>query len=178
MWLCYNWVEVCFLHSNVFALLRSPCNLISMVSMFYHVCAQSHHQHKKVSEYGQVIPQSQTAKSDKQKSKLCGKSFMKIRKIVGPNIEPWGRPYRIFANSVKPVSLSMAWWRPSRYESNHLRAEGLNWNNESISISILWSTRSNILRKSRKSVPAISPLSMHSIHLSIIFLLRLFGNYG
>ena len=43
---------------------------------------------------------------------------------------------------------------------------GLNLYKESLLISMEWSTRSNSLRKSTKSVPIISPLSMHVSHWS------------
>ena len=102
---------------------------------------------------------------------------MKIGKNVGPNIDPWGTSNRMLANSVKPVSLSMAWWRPSRYGSNNLRAEGLKWYNESFihKYFVIYSIKcfAEVVEK----CPNYISLSMHSIHLSILVLTRLCGNY-
>ena len=44
---------------------------------------------------------------------------MNRRKRVGPRIEPGGTPDRTLAYLDRPLSLIMACWRHSRYDSNH-----------------------------------------------------------
>ena len=92
---------------------------------------------------------------------------MKIKNNVVPKIEPWGTPEITVVKSASPFSLSIVCCREHKYDLNHSIEEESNLYKESLCNRILWSTRSNALRKSIKRAPTISSLSIHSIQSSI-----------
>ena len=110
---------------------------------------------------------SSANRSISQYSIWRGRSLIKIKNNVGPKIDPWGTPVFISAGFDNPWPMSITCWRLCRYELNKFKSEPLHLYSESLSIRMEWSTRSNAFRKSRKTEPTKSPLSMHAIHWSI-----------
>ena len=115
------------------------------------------------------IVKSSANKSEKQYFSMRGKSFINKRNKVVPRIEACGTPDLIVENDENPKPLSMACWRDSRYEVNHLRDMLLNLYAESLLIRMLWSTKSKAFLKSIKRAPTVSPLSILAIHWSMSF---------
>ena len=67
---------------------------------------------------------SSAKKSEKQCFKNRGKSFVKRRNKVGPNIDPWVTPEFTLANSERPASHAIACLRDDKYDWNNPRDGG------------------------------------------------------
>ena len=142
------WTFILFTFPHVFVLPNSPCRSSSIASMSL-PCVW--------------IVVSSAYKSEEHFLIWSGRSLIKMRNKVGPNIEPWGTPDCTVVKSVNPLSLSITCCREHKYDLNHCMAEGLSLYNASLFSKMEWSTRSKAVRKSIKRAPTKSPLSIHFI---------------
>ena len=79
-----------------------------------------------------------------------GKSFIKIKKRRGPNMDPWGTPYKTFRKEEEVLLSLTNWWRLERYDLKSSRTFPLIPYFGSFLSRISWLTESKAFARSRK----------------------------
>ncbi len=92
------------------------------------------------------------------------KSLMNIMNRRGPKMEHWGTPDVTLMGSDMVCWYCTSWLLSLRYDLNHWIALSLNLYMISFCSNMLWLTMSKALRRSSRTSPVRSPLSMLAAH--------------